>query len=60
MNKLDALLQNMNANVETTDESHPGDNHEIPAYEDHASSTSLKERIKQHYDLASDYYYSLW
>lgn len=44
----------------TTTESHPGDKHEIPEYEAHESSTSLKERIKKHYEIASDYYYSLW
>ncbi|KAF2965940.1 hypothetical protein GQX73_g7645 [Xylaria multiplex] len=41
-------------------ETHPGDKHEIPEYEAHESSTSLKERIKKHYEIASDYYYSLW
>jgi len=39
---------------------HPGDQHEIPEYETHESATSLKERIKKHYEIASDYYYSLW
>ncbi|KAI0974938.1 tocopherol O-methyltransferase [Xylaria arbuscula] len=39
---------------------HPGDTHEIPKYEEHESNTSLKERIKKHYEIASDYYYSLW
>ncbi len=43
-----------------TMETHPGDKHEIPDYEAHESATSLKERIKKHYELASDYYYSLW
>jgi hypothetical protein len=42
------------------DEVHPGDQHDIPAFEAHASSSSLKDRIKLHYNLASDYYYSLW
>ncbi|KAI0416424.1 methyltransferase domain-containing protein [Xylaria grammica] len=41
-------------------EIHPGDKHEIPDYEAHESTTSLKERIKKHYEIASDYYYSLW
>ncbi|KAI0453192.1 tocopherol O-methyltransferase [Xylaria acuta] len=44
----------------TTVESHPGDTHEIPEFEAHESPTSLKERIKKHYEIASDYYYSLW
>ncbi|KAI1132132.1 tocopherol O-methyltransferase [Nemania abortiva] len=44
----------------TTTEIHPGDKYEIPEYEAHESSTSLKERIKKHYEIASDYYYSLW
>ncbi|KAI1776300.1 S-adenosyl-L-methionine-dependent methyltransferase [Hypoxylon cercidicola] len=39
---------------------HPGDQHEIPNIEAHASSDSLKDRIKKHYEIASDYYYSLW
>ncbi|KAI0406292.1 tocopherol O-methyltransferase [Xylaria palmicola] len=41
-------------------QAHPGDAHEIPAYEAHESATSLKERIQKHYEIASDYYYSLW
>lgn len=44
----------------TQDDVHPGDQHEVPAYESHASSASLKDRVKLHYNLASDYYYSLW
>ncbi|KAI1281797.1 tocopherol O-methyltransferase [Xylaria sp. FL0933] len=44
----------------TITEPHPGDKHEIPEYEAHESTTSLKERIKKHYEIASDYYYSLW
>lgn len=44
----------------TAVETHPGDKYEIPGYEAHESSTSLKERIKKHYEIASDYYYSLW
>ncbi|KAI0445587.1 tocopherol O-methyltransferase [Xylaria telfairii] len=44
----------------TSVESHPGDTHEIPEFEPHESNTSLKERIKKHYEIASDYYYSLW
>ncbi|KAI1375155.1 methyltransferase domain-containing protein [Hypoxylon crocopeplum] len=39
---------------------HPGDQHEIPSFEAHGSFDSLKERIKKHYEIASDYYYSLW
>lgn len=44
---------------EPTD-SHPGDKHEIPGYETHGTFDSLKDRIKLHYNVASDYYYSLW
>ncbi|KAI0113747.1 tocopherol O-methyltransferase [Nemania sp. FL0031] len=44
----------------TNAETHPGDKYEIPEYEAHESNTSLKERIKKHYEIASDYYYSLW
>lgn len=47
------------AQVET-DQLHPGDQHEIPSFEAHESSDSLKGRIKKHYEIASDYYYSLW
>ena len=53
----------MNGNTKTgqlDDEAHPGDQYDLPAYEQHASSASLKERIRHHYELASDYYYSLW
>ncbi|KAI1762817.1 S-adenosyl-L-methionine-dependent methyltransferase [Hypoxylon sp. FL1150] len=39
---------------------HPGDQHEIPSVEAHGSFDSLKDRIKLHYNVASDYYYSLW
>ncbi|KAI2641696.1 S-adenosyl-L-methionine-dependent methyltransferase [Hypomontagnella submonticulosa] len=39
---------------------HPGDQHEVPSFEAHGSFDSLKERIKKHYEIASDYYYSLW
>ncbi|KAL7625042.1 hypothetical protein AAE478_004256 [Parahypoxylon ruwenzoriense] len=39
---------------------HPGDQHEIPSFEAHGSFDSLKDRIKKHYEIASDYYYSLW
>ncbi|KAI1475379.1 S-adenosyl-L-methionine-dependent methyltransferase [Daldinia eschscholtzii] len=39
---------------------HPGDQHEIPSVEAHGSFESLKDRIKTHYEIASDYYYSLW
>ncbi|KAI0881016.1 S-adenosyl-L-methionine-dependent methyltransferase [Annulohypoxylon maeteangense] len=43
-----------------TEQLHPGDQHEIPSFEAHESSESLKGRIKKHYEIASDYYYSLW
>ncbi|KAI1082270.1 tocopherol O-methyltransferase [Whalleya microplaca] len=41
-------------------EAHPGDQYEIPTHEDHDSFAALKGRIKKHYEIASDYYYSLW
>jgi hypothetical protein len=41
-------------------EVHAGDKYEVPAYEEHSSYTALKDRIRHHYELASDYYYSLW
>lgn len=43
-----------------TDESHVGDTYQVPTYEEHSSFTALKDRIRHHYELASDYYYSLW
>lgn len=39
---------------------HAGDKYEVPAYEEHSSFAALKGRIRHHYELASDYYYSLW
>ncbi|KAI1340684.1 S-adenosyl-L-methionine-dependent methyltransferase [Xylariaceae sp. FL0016] len=41
-------------------ESHPGDKYDIPSYEAPDSLSALKDRIKKHYEIASDYYYSLW
>ncbi|EXJ84354.1 hypothetical protein A1O3_05021 [Capronia epimyces CBS 606.96] len=41
-------------------DTHVGDQYEVPTYEPHSSFASLKERIRHHYELASDYYYSLW
>ncbi|KAI1215064.1 S-adenosyl-L-methionine-dependent methyltransferase [Annulohypoxylon truncatum] len=43
-----------------TEQLHPGDQHEIPNFEAHESPESLKGRVKKHYEIASDYYYSLW
>ncbi|CAD6581854.1 MAG: hypothetical protein ASARMPREDX12_000687, partial [Alectoria sarmentosa] len=37
-----------------------GDNYEIPPPEPSSSFAGLKERIKLHYEICSDYYYSLW
>lgn len=37
-----------------------GDHYEIPLPESSASFSALKDRIKHHYEIASDYYYSLW
>jgi tocopherol O-methyltransferase len=37
-----------------------GDQYEIPAPEPFISFNALKDRIRYHYDAASDYYYSLW
>ncbi|KAK5049095.1 hypothetical protein LTR84_005518 [Exophiala bonariae] len=44
----------------TANESHIGDTYEVPKFEEHSSFTALKDRIRHHYELASDYYYSLW
>lgn len=37
-----------------------GDNYEIPSPEPSSSFAGLKDRIKRHYEICSDYYYSLW
>ena len=37
-----------------------GNKYEIPAPEPFTSFSALKDRIRHHYELASDYYYSLW
>ena len=37
-----------------------GDDYDIPLPESSASFAALKDRIKHHYEIASDYYYSLW
>lgn len=37
-----------------------GDHYEIPAPEPFTSFGALKDRIRRHYELCSDYYYSLW
>lgn len=41
-------------------DAHIGDKYHVPTYEPHSSFDALKERIRHHYELASDYYYSLW
>jgi tocopherol O-methyltransferase len=35
-------------------------NYDIPEPEPFISFNALKDRIRHHYELASDYYYSLW
>ena len=37
-----------------------GDEYEIPHPEPSVSIAGLKDRIKRHYEICSDYYYSLW
>lgn len=37
-----------------------GNKYEIPEPEPFISFNALKDRIRHHYELASDYYYSLW
>ena len=37
-----------------------GDNYEIPHPAPSVSIAGLKDRIKRHYEICSDYYYSLW
>jgi tocopherol O-methyltransferase len=37
-----------------------GDEYSIPAPEPFVSFNALKDRIRHHYEVSSDYYYSLW
>jgi hypothetical protein len=37
-----------------------GEKYEIPEPEPFISFNALKDRIRHHYELASDYYYNLW
>ncbi|KAH8600064.1 S-adenosyl-L-methionine-dependent methyltransferase [Bisporella sp. PMI_857] len=37
-----------------------GDNYETPAPEPFISFNALKDRIRHHYEVCSDYYYSMW
>src|SRR5579871_1980485 len=37
-----------------------GDEYAIPAPEPFVSFAALKDRIRHHYEVCSDYYYSLW
>jgi len=37
-----------------------GNTYDIPEAEPHSSFETLKERIRFHYEQASDYYYRLW
>ncbi|KAH9884443.1 methyltransferase domain-containing protein [Xylariomycetidae sp. FL2044] len=55
-----AQTQNELLPASNQQQQHPGDQHEIPGVEAHGSFESLKDRIKKHYEIASDYYYSLW
>ena len=38
----------------------PSSQYETPAPQSSTQLRTLKERIRHHYELASDYYYSLW
>ena len=50
-----------NGGVEKSDETVDlGEKYEIPEPEPFISFNALKDRIRHHYELASDYYYSLW
>ena len=44
----------------TVDGNNLSSRYETPQIEPVASLAILKERIRHHYELASDYYYSLW
>jgi hypothetical protein len=51
----------LNGGVEKTDGATDlGEKYEIPEPEPFISFNALKDRIRHHYELASDYYYSLW
>jgi tocopherol O-methyltransferase len=52
--------QEKSSQLGITENGHAGDKFEVPAFEEHSSFDSLKGRIRKHYELASDYYYSLW
>ncbi|KAE8444294.1 hypothetical protein EG329_000701 [Mollisiaceae sp. DMI_Dod_QoI] len=45
---------------EADDKTNRIEDYEIPEPEPFISFNALKDRIKHHYELASDYYYSLW
>jgi hypothetical protein len=42
------------------DENVVGNTYDIPEAEPHSSFETLKQRIRFHYEQASDYYYRLW
>jgi hypothetical protein len=46
--------------VESTKANQLIEKYEIPEAEPFISFAALKDRIRHHYELASDYYYSLW
>jgi hypothetical protein len=51
----------LNGGVEKSDGATDlGEKYEIPEPEPFISFNALKVRIRHHYELASDYYYSLW
>jgi tocopherol O-methyltransferase len=51
----------LNGGAEKSDETDDlGEKYEIPEPEPFISFNALKDRIRHHYELASDYYYSLW
>lgn len=56
-NGTDTAQKQDHAGEETNDIS---SKYETPAAQTSASYSALKDRIKGHYEMASDYYYSLW
>jgi tocopherol O-methyltransferase len=51
----------LNGGVEKSDGAiNLGEKYEIPEPKPFVSFNALKDRIRHHYELASDYYYSLW
>ena len=60
MRPLHAMEEKVASDDAATADGDVGDNYEIPAPEPFISFQSLKDRIRHHYEICSDYYYSMW